>query len=181
MPRLLENSGTVADAHFAVVATQFHADIVDALLEGSLAGLAAAGVPRGAVRVERVPGAFELPVACQEIAATRRYAAVIALGCVIRGETTHFDYVAGECCRGLMDAGLRTGIPVILGVLTTDDLAQARRRASRGALRGSAPDAAESAGAAGKTAPESNKGWECAQTALAMAALLGRVRAEENA
>ena len=79
--------------------------------------------------IERVPGAFELPLAAKMFAASGRVDAVIALGCVIRGDTPHFDFVAGECARGLMDAGLATGVPVIFGVLTTETQAQAEERA----------------------------------------------------
>lgn len=178
MARLLENGASSAPARFAVTATRFHAEIVDALLEGCLAGFEARGVARAEVTVERVPGAFELPLACQELAATGRFDAVVALGCIVRGDTAHFEYVAAECCRGIMQAGLRQRVPVILGVLTTDTLEQARHRASRRALRGSAP---EGAAAAAKSAPESNKGWECAEAAVAMAALLRRVRGQESA
>jgi 6,7-dimethyl-8-ribityllumazine synthase len=178
MSRLLDEGLNVGSARFAVAAAQFHADVTDALLEGCLAGFAARGVPRSAVTVVRVPGAFELPLACLALAGTRRYAAVVALGCVVRGETSHYDHVAGECCRGIMEAGLATGVPVILGVLTTEDLAQARHRASLSVLRGSAPDPAAAAGATGKAAPESNKGWESAEAALAMHALLSGLRAE---
>jgi 6,7-dimethyl-8-ribityllumazine synthase len=188
MARLLGNGASSQSARFAVAATQFHADVMDSLLAGCLQGLAAGGVPASAVDVVRVPGAFELPLACQELAASGRYGAVVALGCVIRGETAHFDFVAGECCRGLMEAGLRTRVPVILGVLTTDTLAQARRRADPAARRGSAPPAAAAARAkvkggrapgssSNKPGSSSNKGWECAEVALQMAGLLGRLRA----
>ena len=80
--------------------------------------------------MQRVPGAFELPLAALKFAASGEYQAVIALGCVIRGDTPHFEFVAGECARGLMDAGLATGVPVIFGVLTTETQAQAEERAS---------------------------------------------------
>ena len=79
--------------------------------------------------MQRVPGAFELPLAALKFAASGEYQAVVALGCVIRGDTPHFEYVAGECARGLMDAGLATGVPVIFGVLTTETHAQAEERA----------------------------------------------------
>jgi 6,7-dimethyl-8-ribityllumazine synthase len=174
MRRLLEECAPDPASRFAVVAARFHAEITDALLGGAEAAFAARGVALDRVDVARVPGAFELPLACRTLAASGRYAAVVALGCVVRGETSHYDFVAGECCRGLMEAGLATGVPVILGVLTTDTLEQARHRAGPAARRGSAPDA----GAAGspKRAPESNKGWEAAECALAMAGLLRAVR-----
>jgi 6,7-dimethyl-8-ribityllumazine synthase len=176
MSRLLEEVAPDPAARWAVVAARFHAEITDALVAGAEAGFAAHGIAPAAVEVVRVPGAFELPLACQELARTGRYAAVIALGCVVRGETSHYDFVAGECCRGVMDAGLATGVPVILGVLTVETLAQARQRASREALRGSAPRAGERK-EAGAAPPASNKGWESAEAALAMAGLLRAARA----
>ncbi len=180
MSQFLDDGLSNGSARFAVAAARFHADVTDALLEGCLAGFEARGVARSAVTVVRVPGAFELPLACLALAGTRRYGAVVALGCVIRGETSHYDHVAGECCRGVMEAGLATGVPVILGVLTTDDLAQARNRASLAALRGSAPDPAAAAGATGKVSPPSNKGWEAAEAACEMATLLRGLRAESR-
>lgn len=176
MTRLLEEVAPDPAARWAVVAARFHAEITDALVAGAQAAFAAHGVAPGAVELMRVPGAFELPLACQELAKTGRYAAVVALGCVVRGETSHYDFVAGECCRGVMDAGLATGVPVILGVLTTESLAQAQRRASRAALRGSAPRDGERKDA-GVAPAESNKGWEAAEAALAMAGLLRAARA----
>lgn len=178
MSRLLDDGPSNGSARYAVAASRFHADVTEALLTGCLAGFEARGVPRSAITVVRVPGAFELPLACLALAGTRRYAAVVALGCIVRGETSHYDHVAGECCRGIMEAGLATGVPVILGVLTADDLGQAGHRASLAALRGSAPDPAAAAGAAGKAAPESNKGWEAAEAALEMQALMTGLRAE---
>ena len=103
------------------------------LLESALAELDRLGVDRDSVTVMAVPGAFELPLGAMALAKTRRYAAVVALGCVIRGETTHFDYVAGEAASGLQLAGLETGVPVAFGVLTTDTLEQALARVDKGA------------------------------------------------
>lgn len=114
----------------AVVAARFNAALVDQLIEGATRAWARHGGRAGALVVQRVPGAFELPLAALKFAASGDYRAVIALGCVIRGDTPHFDYVAGECARGLMDAGLATGVPVIFGVLTTENQAQAEERAS---------------------------------------------------
>jgi 6,7-dimethyl-8-ribityllumazine synthase len=181
MAGLVGKDAGTADDRYAIVATRFHADVVDALIEGCVARFAAAGVPRPRLDLARVPGAFELPLACQAHAASGRYAGVIALGCVVRGETSHYDHVASEACHGVMEAGLRTGVPVILGVLTVENLEQARHRASLRALRGSAPDPAAAAGATGKAAPESNKGWECAEAALEMATLLRRLHATPSA
>jgi 6,7-dimethyl-8-ribityllumazine synthase len=114
----------------AVVAARFNAVLVDQLVEGATRAWRTHGGKASELIVERVPGAFELPLAALKFAASGEYQAVIALGCVIRGDTPHFDYVAGECARGLMDAGLATGVPVIFGVLTTETQAQAEERAS---------------------------------------------------
>ena len=112
-----------------IVAARFNAALVDRLIEGAGAAWRAHGGRESELLVERVPGAFELPLAAKMFAASGRVDAVIALGCVIRGDTPHFDFVAGECARGLMDAGLATGVPVIFGVLTTETQEQAAERA----------------------------------------------------
>jgi 6,7-dimethyl-8-ribityllumazine synthase len=112
-----------------IIAARFNAPLVDQLIDGASAAWLAHGGDPARLLVERVPGAFELPLAAKMFAASGAVEAVIALGCVIRGDTPHFDFVAGECARGLMDAGLATGVPVIFGVLTTETLAQAEERA----------------------------------------------------
>jgi 6,7-dimethyl-8-ribityllumazine synthase len=114
----------------AIVAARFNAELVDQLVDGATRAWQAHGGRADGLIVERVPGAFELPLAALKFAASGEYQAVIALGCVIRGDTPHFDFVAGECARGLMDAGLASGVPVIFGVLTTETQAQAEERAS---------------------------------------------------
>jgi 6,7-dimethyl-8-ribityllumazine synthase len=114
----------------AIVAARFNSVLVDQLVDGATRAWAAHGGRADDLVVERAPGAFELPLAALKFAASGEYQAVIALGCVIRGDTPHFDFVAGECARGLMDAGLATGVPVIFGVLTTETQAQAEERAS---------------------------------------------------
>jgi 6,7-dimethyl-8-ribityllumazine synthase len=114
----------------AIVAARFNARLVDQLVEGATRAWAAHGGRPDELIVVRTPGAFELPLTALEFAACGEYQAVIALGCVIRGDTPHFEYVAGECARGLMDAGLATGVPVIFGVLTTETVSQAEERAS---------------------------------------------------
>src|SRR5580692_6476512 len=138
----------------AVVAASYNDDIVAALLEGARTAWHRHGGQPDALRVERVPGAFELPLAARAFALHRAVDAVVALGCVIRGETAHFDYVAGECARGLQQVMLDTGVPVSFGVLTTETLAQAQQRAAPGA---------------------GNKGAEAIETAVAMALLLQRI------
>jgi 6,7-dimethyl-8-ribityllumazine synthase len=114
----------------AIVAARFNAVLVDQLIEGATRAWTTHGGRDGELLVVRTPGAFELPLAALRFAASGEYHAVIALGCVIRGDTPHFEYVAGECARGLMDAGLATGVPVIFGVLTTESHAQAEERAA---------------------------------------------------
>jgi 6,7-dimethyl-8-ribityllumazine synthase len=112
-----------------IVAARFNASLVDQLIDGATRAWIDHGGDPARLLIERVPGAFELPLATKMFAASGGVEAVVALGCVIRGDTPHFDYVAGECARGLMDAGLATGVPVIFGVLTTETLAQAEERA----------------------------------------------------
>ena len=113
----------------AIVAARFNEGLVAQLIDGATRAWRAHGGSEDQLTVQRVPGAFELPLAAARFAACGEYQAVIALGCVIRGDTPHFEYVAGECARGIMDAGLATGVPVIFGVLTTETLAQAQERA----------------------------------------------------
>ena len=117
-----------AGARVAVVAARFNAHVVDELLAGCLRRLQQMGLPADRAEVHRVPGAFELPVAAKVLAETKRFAAVICLGCVIRGDTPHFDYVAGECARGIQQVAIDESLPVIFGVLTTDTEEQALAR-----------------------------------------------------
>jgi 6,7-dimethyl-8-ribityllumazine synthase len=116
-----------------IVVSKFNGDITNRLLERALAELEEVGVPREAVMVMPVPGAFELPLAAMALAKTRRYACIVALGCVIRGETPHFDYVASEAASGLQLAAIETGVPVSFGVLTVDTREQAEERIDRAA------------------------------------------------
>jgi 6,7-dimethyl-8-ribityllumazine synthase len=115
----------------AVVVSKFNGEITSRLLERALEELAAAGVSQDAITITPVPGAFELPLAAMALAKTRRYSCVVALGCVIRGETPHFDYVAGEAASGLQLAAIETGVPVSFGVLTTETTEQAEARIDR--------------------------------------------------
>ena len=140
----------------AITVGQFNGDITSRLLDGALEALAEAGVARERIDVLPVPGAFELPLGAMALAKTRRYSCVIALGCVIRGDTPHFEYVAAEAASGVQLAGLETGVPVAFGVLTCDSRRQAEERAG---------------GAQG------NKGAEAARSALEMADALSRLRA----
>src|SRR5438552_3118298 len=105
-------------ARFAVVAARFNAMVTEALLSGCRDAFARHGVAGDLLDVFWVPGSFEIPVVARRLAETRRYAAVVCLGCIIRGETGHYDHVAGQAASGVMQAGLATGVPVIFGILT---------------------------------------------------------------
>ena len=143
-----------ANVRVAIVAARFHHDVTRALVEGALAGLAGAGVADDDVTTTWVPGAFEIPIVAERVAAD--HDAVICLGAVIRGETAHFELVANEAARGIADVARRTGVPCIFEVLATDDVAQAEARAG---------------GAHG------NKGYEAAAAALEMVAVLRELAA----
>jgi 6,7-dimethyl-8-ribityllumazine synthase len=117
----------------AIVAARFNGEITNKLLEVALRELDEAGVRRDAVTVMPVPGAFELPLAAMALAKTRRFACVVALGCIVRGETPHFEFIASEAASGLQLAALETGVPVAFGVLTVDMIEQAEARVSKGA------------------------------------------------
>ncbi|HVA32857.1 MAG TPA: 6,7-dimethyl-8-ribityllumazine synthase [Candidatus Baltobacteraceae bacterium] len=114
---------------FAIVAARFYGELADQLVDGAMRALRDCGVAGDDVDVYNVPGCFELPLACRNLVDTDRYDALVALGVVIRGETPHFDFVAGECARGIMDVQLASGVPIGFGVLTTEDVAQAQERA----------------------------------------------------
>lgn len=142
---------TPPSGRFALVAAQFNAFIVDRLLEGAKGGLSAHGVPDDNIDVVRVPGALELPMVADRLASSGKYVAVICLGTIIKGETDHYDVVVNQSARGIADAGMRNGIPVLNAVLTTHTLDQAINRA--GAKAG-------------------NKGYEVACGAIEMVNLL---------
>lgn len=130
--RLIEGQSTARGRKVAVVAARFNEFIVASLLKGAEAAWARAGGVLEDLLVVRVPGAFELPVAARKLAASGRYDAVVALGCVIRGGTPHFEYVAGECAGGLQRTALETLVPVSFGVLTVETVEQAIERAATG-------------------------------------------------
>lgn len=117
----------IAGLRLAIVRTGWYQDIIDALTEGALHALEQAGIPKGNIEIIEAPGAYEIPLICQK--AAQKFDGVIALGCVVRGGTPHFEFVAGECASGVMQAGLKTETPIALGVLTVDTLEQAKERA----------------------------------------------------
>jgi 6,7-dimethyl-8-ribityllumazine synthase len=143
---------------FALVVSRYNDFVTDRLRMGALDALKAAGVLATDAEIFEVPGAFEIPYASQLVAATGRFDAVVCLGCLIRGETPHFDYIASAVAQGITRASLTTGVPMSFGVLTTNTAEEALARA-----------------AAGPT----NKGWEAASAAIAMATLTRRVRQVE--
>jgi 6,7-dimethyl-8-ribityllumazine synthase len=138
-----------------VVVSRFNGGVTNLLLRRALDALTEAGVANDGITVLPVPGAFELPLAAMALAKTRRYACIVALGAIVRGETPHFDYVAAECASGLQLAGIETGVPVAFGVLTVDNVAQAEARIDKAA--------------------------EAVRSALEMADLFARLRASSRA
>ena len=151
---LIEGEVSASGRKVAIVAARFNDFIVASLLKGARASWLQRGGSPENLTVVRVPGAFELPVVARKLAASGRYDAVVALGCVIRGDTPHFDYVAGECARGLQLAALETGVTVAFGVLTVESVEQALERAAAGA---------------------GNKGGEAMDSALETAAVMARL------
>lgn len=144
---------------FAVVGSRWNSGITGNLRKGALDALGERGCPAASVEVIDVPGAFELPLACLTAAKTGRFDAVIALGVVIRGDTPHFEYVAGQAAHGIMQAGLETGIPVLFGVITADNEQQALDRSGEKA---------------------DNKGYEAALAAVEMADLMRRISSRDR-
>jgi len=141
-------------AKIAIVVARFNELVTERLLEGAVASYKRHGGDPSHLEVARVPGAFELPLVAQQLAATGRFGAVICLGCVIRGATDHYDYVCSQAASGVMQVGLKSGLPVIFGVLTTENLEQALERAgSKGG----------------------NKGAEAMEAALELVDLLGQI------
>jgi 6,7-dimethyl-8-ribityllumazine synthase len=153
--KTIEGELTVKDARFGIVVGRFNSFIAEALLEGALDTLRRIGVPEKAITVVRVPGAYEIPLVADKMAGSKEYDAVITLGAVIRGATPHFDYVAGECAKGIAAANMRHGLPVIFGVLTTDTIEQAIERAGTKA---------------------GNKGAEAVMTAIEMINVLRKLK-----
>jgi len=154
--KIIEGELLARDLRFAFIAARFNDFVVEPLIRGALDALKRHGASEKQVEIVRVPGAFDIPLVARKLALSRRYDALIALGAVVRGETPHFDYVAGECASGLARIALESGVPVAFGVLTTETMQQAVDRAG---------------GKAG------NKGADAALAAVEMANLLRRLDA----
>lgn len=155
-PRIIEGDLQARDLRFAILAPRFNEFVVDALVRGALDTLRRHGASDKQVEVIRVPGAYDMPLVARRLAESRRYDAIVAVGAVIRGQTSHFDYVAGECASGLARVAADTGVPVAFGVLTTENTEQAIDRAG---------------GKAG------NKGADAAASAIELVTLLRRLEA----
>ena len=152
--RVIEGDLRVGDLRIALVASRFNAPVVERLVAGAVEALAAQGADPAALELVRVPGAFDLPPVVRRLAESRRCDAIVALGAVIRGDTPHFDYVAGECAAGLARVASETGVPVAFGVLTTDTEEQAFERAG---------------------GSEGNRGADAARVAVELANLMRRL------
>lgn len=150
----LEGARSAPGHRFALVVSRYHDFVTDRLQAGALAALASAGVASEDVTILKVPGTFEVPVAAQHAAETGRFAAIVCLGCVVRGATPHFEYIAAAVAHGLTAAAAATGVPMAFGVLTTNSVEEALERAGEGTA---------------------NKGWEAAMAAVEMATLLPQV------
>jgi len=151
MPHELKGNLSAKGLRLGIVVSRFNSFITERLLAGALDALSRAGADEKRIEIVRVPGSFEIPVAAKRLAQTGRYDALLCLGCIIRGETQHFDYLSAEVTRGIQLAAIETGVPLAFGVLTTDTLEQAIERAG---------------------AKSGNKGAEVALSAVEMANLL---------
>ncbi|QYZ64618.1 MAG: 6,7-dimethyl-8-ribityllumazine synthase [Gammaproteobacteria bacterium (ex Lamellibrachia satsuma)] len=127
--KTIEGALTIENARFCVVAARFNSFVVESLVDGAIDTLKRHGASEDDITLVRLPGAFEMPVLLEKIAAKGEYDAIIALGAVIRGGTPHFDYVAGECVKGMSQVSLKHGVPIAFGVLTVDTIEQAIERA----------------------------------------------------
>ncbi len=154
--QIIEGSLTSSAAHFAIVVGRFNSFVTEPLLQGALDALKRLGVPDESVTVVRVPGSWEIPLTAQALAKTGKHDAIICLGAVIRGETPHFDYVAGQSANGLAKLALDHGLPIVNGILTTNTVEQAVDRAG---------------------AKSGNKGADAAMTAVEMVNVLKQVSA----
>jgi len=127
--KIVEGQLNARDLRIGIVASRFNSFIVEQLVQGAIDALRRHGARERDITVARIPGAWEMPIVVQRMAASRRFDAIIALGAVIRGATPHFDYVAGECAKGVAQASISNDVPVAFGVLTTDTIEQAVERA----------------------------------------------------
>ncbi len=152
--KTVEGDFTGGKGNYALVVGRWNSFVVEHLLEGAIDALKRHGVGEKQITVVRAPGAFEIPLVCKKVAASGDYDAIVALGAVIRGGTPHFEYVAGECTKGLAQVTMEYGIPVSFGVLTVDTIEQAVERSGTKA---------------------GNKGAEAALSALEMVSLLGKL------
>jgi 6,7-dimethyl-8-ribityllumazine synthase len=155
----IQGSGRAAGFRFAVVVSKYNDFVTDRLQTGALEALATAGVDRDEVTVVRVPGAYELPLAAQHAAESGRFDAVVCLGCLIRGETPHFEYISSAVSQGLTTAAAATGIPITFGVLTTNSVEEALARAGDG---------------------PTNKGHEAARAAIEMAEVVAQLTRQRH-
>jgi 6,7-dimethyl-8-ribityllumazine synthase len=160
MANVIEGDCATPTGRFAIVAARFNEEIVEALVAGSLDAFGKHGVAEDALDLIRVPGSFEIPVVAKRLAESGKYAAVVCLGAVVKGDTDHYDYVSSAATHGILQAGLTTGVPVIFGVLTCEKWKQALSRAG------------------GK---DGNKGFDAAVTAIEMADLMRKLGADFNA
>ena len=155
----IQGSGRAAGFRFAVVVSKYNDFVTDRLQTGALEALTSAGVDRDVVTVVRVPGAYELPLAAQHAAESGRFDAVVCLGCLIRGETPHFEYISSAVSQGLTTAAAATGIPITFGVLTTNSVEEALARAGDG---------------------PTNKGYEAAMAAIEMAEVVAELTRQRH-
>jgi 6,7-dimethyl-8-ribityllumazine synthase len=155
MPSIIEGDLSAKGLRFAIIVGRFNSFISDRLLAGALDALKRSGCPEENIEIVRVPGSWEMPVVARELVKMKRHDAIIALGAVIRGDTPHFDYVAGEMARGLAEVARESGVPIAFGVLTTNNVEQAVDRAG---------------------AKSGNKGFDAAMSAIEMANLMRRLR-----
>lgn len=156
MPQpIIEGQLNAAGLKFAIIVSRFNSIVTERLLAGALDALARTGCDPEAIQIVRVPGSWELPVVARELALRRQHDAIVCLSAVIRGDTPHYEYIAGEAAKGLAQTALETGVPIAFGVLTCDTLEQAIDRAG---------------------AKSGNKGFDAAMTAVEMGNLMRRLR-----
>ena len=152
---IIEGTGSAKGFRFAVVVSRYNDFVTDRLQAGALEALSAAGASGDDVTVVRVPGAFEIPAAARHAASSGRFDGVVCLGCLIRGETPHFEFIAEAVAHGIVEASAATGVPMTFGVLTTNSVEEAIERAGEG---------------------RTNKGWEAAAAAIDMVAIVAQLR-----